>query len=65
MAVMKEEIKGWILAYGTQMVPGSAAGSAKRLNPVTILALAKSAVDQNATYYMAETAAKYFLDKFL
>ena len=49
VAEMKEELKGWISAYGTQMVPGSAVGSAKRLKPVTISAVANSAVDQNAT----------------
>ena len=54
----KEELKGWISAYGTQMVPLYAVGSAKRLKPVTILAVANSEVDQNSTDAMAETASK-------
>ena len=65
MAEMKEELKGWISAYGTQMVPGSAVGSAKRLKPVTISAVANSAVDHNATDDMEETADKSLTDKFL
>ena len=47
------------------MVLGSAVGGAKRLKPVTIPAVANSAVDKNATDYMAETSAKYLMDKFL
>ena len=62
---MKEEIKGWISAYGTKMVPESTVGSAKRLKHVKMLAVANSAVDQNATDAMAETAAKSLMDNFL
>ena len=62
---MKEELKGWISAYGTQMVPGSTVGSAKPLKPVTISAVANYAVDPNATNAMVETSANYLMDKFL
>ena len=62
---MKEEIKGLISSYGTRMVPGYSVGSPKRLNPVTILSVANSAVDQNSTDAMAETAAKSLMDNFL
>ena len=62
---MREEIKGWISSYGTQMVPGSALDSAKRLNPVTISAVAIYAIDQNATNTTEETAAESLMDKFL
>ena len=48
-----------------KLVPGSAVVSDKRLKPVTILAVVNSAVDQNATDAMAETAAKYLMDNFL
>ena len=47
------------------MVPGYSVGSPKRLNPVTILSVANSAVDQNSTDAMAETAAKSLMDNFL
>ena len=62
---MKEKLKGWISAYGTQMVPGSVVGSAKQFKPVIILAVANSVVDNNATDTMAETSAKSLMDKFL
>ena len=65
LAAIKEEIKGWISAYGTQMVPGSAVDSSKPLKHVTISDVANSAVGQNATDSMAETAFKYLMDKFL
>ena len=55
---MKEELKGWISSYGTQMVPVSAVGSDKRLKPVRILDVANSAVDHNSTDAMTETASK-------
>ena len=61
---MKEELKGWISAYGEQMMPGYAVGSVKRLNTVTISAVENSAVDQNATDAMSETAAKSLMDNF-
>ena len=61
----KEENKGWISAYGTQMVPGSAVGSAKQSRPITISAVKNSAVDLNATDAMVETTAKSLMDKFL
>ena len=47
------------------MVPGSAVGSAKRLKPVTISAVANYVVDQSSTDAMAETSSKYLMDKFL
>ena len=47
------------------MLPGYAVGNAKWLNPITILAVANSVVDPNATDAMSETAAKYLMDKFL
>ena len=62
---MKEELKGWISAYGTQMVTVSAVVGAKRLKPVIVLAVTNSAVDHNATYAMAEKSAKYLMDKFI
>ena len=62
---IKEDIKGWISDYGTQMVPGSTVGSANRLKPVTILDVKNSAVDQNAADAMAATATKSLIDKFL
>ena len=49
VATMKEEPKVWISAYGTQMVPGSAVGSAKQLKPLTILAITNFAVYLNYT----------------
>ena len=45
---MKEELKGRISDYGTQIMPGYIVGSAKRLKTVTISAITDSAVDQNA-----------------
>ena len=65
MAAMKKELKWWNSAYGTQMVPGSAVGSSKRLKPVKTLAVSNSAVYHNATDYMAETADKSMMYKFL
>ena len=65
VASMKEDLKGCISAYGTQMVPGYALGSAKRLDNVIILAVSNSVVDQNAIDAMAEIAAKSLLDIFL
>ena len=47
------------------MVPGSAVGSAKRLKPVTISAVANYVVDHNATDATEETASKSLMDKFL
>ena len=47
------------------MAPGSVVGSAKQLPPVTILAVANSTVDQNATNAMEETYANYLMYKFL
>ena len=65
VAEIKEELKGWISAYGTQMVPGSAVESAKWLKPVTISDVANYAVDQNATDAMVEKDDNSLLDKFL
>ena len=65
VAALKDEIKWWISAYGTQMVPGSTVGSANQLKPVTVLDVANYAVDQNAKDAMVETSAKYPTDKFL
>ena len=62
---MKEELKGWISAYGTQMVLGYAVCSVKQLKPLTISAVVNSVVDLNATYYITETAAKSLMDNFL
>ena len=62
---MKEELKGWISSYGTQMVPLSAVGSAKPLKPVIILAIKNSLIDQNATGAISETDAKSLIDNFL
>ena len=64
VAAIKEELKGWISAYGTQIVPGSVVGSAKLLKSVTILAVANSEVDPNEIDSMEETAAKFLMDKF-
>ena len=47
------------------MAPGSVVSSAKQLPPVTILAVANSTVDQNATNAMEETYANYLMYKFL
>ena len=47
------------------MATGSIVGSDKRLKPVTISAVANSAVDQIATDAMAETDSKFVMDKFL
>ena len=65
VAAMKEEPKGWISSYWTQMVPVSAVGSAKRLKHVTISDIANSAVDHNTTDAMSKTAVKSLMDKFL
>ena len=65
VSATKEELKVWISAYGTQMVPVSAVGSAKQLKPLTILAVPSSVVDPNATDAMSETTDKSLVDKFL
>ena len=62
---MKEELKGWISYYGTQMVPKYTVGSTNRLNHVTVSDVANYVVDHNATDTMAETAAKSLMDTFL
>ena len=64
VASMKEDIKGWISAYGTQLVPGYTVDSDKQLKPVKILVVTNSTVDQNATGAMSETSAKYLIDNF-
>ena len=65
VAAMNEELKGWISAYETQMVPGSTVGSAKQLKPLTISAVTNFAVDPNTTDDMEEKSAKSLIDKFL
>ena len=62
---MKQKLKGWISAYGMQIVQGSAVDSAKVLTPVTISAVLNSAFDKNATDAMAYTAAKSLMEIFL